>query len=215
MAVAPVLLAYLLGSIPFGVIVSRVAGIGDIRTVGSGNIGATNVWRAAGFKIALWVYLGDIGKGVLAVLLAKFYLNRFPLTSMSGEVYLVITALACVLGSIFSLYLGFKGGKGVNTALGTILTLMPIEAVIALAVFFIILLFSKMVSLGSILAAITLLLTLLVERFVMLREVAPVYIGLVTLLVLVILYTHRSNIKRILNGTENKIGSSKTGGSHA
>ena len=92
LAVLPVILAYLVGAIPFALVVGRLAGIGDIRKLGSGNIGATNVWRVAGFKTALWVFIGDIGKGVLAVLVGRWYVENFSLTFVSADLFLVVCA---------------------------------------------------------------------------------------------------------------------------
>jgi glycerol-3-phosphate acyltransferase PlsY len=110
--IAVILLAYLLGGIPFGLFIARAYGIKDIRNHGSGNIGATNVLRAAGPKAAIWVYILDIGKGIVAVLIARIVDQAF----LPRDTFLVITALAAVFGHVFPVYLAFKGGKGVNTA---------------------------------------------------------------------------------------------------
>lgn len=202
--IIPIILAYLIGAIPFGLIIARLAGIKDIRQHGSGNIGATNVWRLAGFKVALWVFVGDIGKGVIAVLMARYYLANYQIEFLSADLFLVICAVVAILGHVFPIYLGFKGGKGVNTALGTMLTLLPYETLLSFAVFVLVLMIFKYVSLGSILAAFTMLIAVLVEKYLMSQTIAPIYIILCALLALLIVITHRSNISRLLSGTENR-----------
>ena len=115
--------AYLIGAIPFGWIVARLAGVGDIRSHGSGNIGATNVARVAGFKVAIWVYVGDILKGVAAVALAQWYAATYG-APFNVALFTILAGLIAILGHIFPVYLRFKGGKGVNTALGVLLLLL-------------------------------------------------------------------------------------------
>ncbi len=200
----PFLIAYLLGGIPFGIIVTRLAGKGDIRSYGSGNIGATNVARVCGFKTALWVYLGDIGKAAVAVLLAKFLYYELNITLLSPDVYLVVTAGICVIGSIFPLFLKFKGGKGVNASLGAVITLMPLEALGAFAVFLIFAFLTRLISLASILGVSSFTIILLLEKYYFLRPVNTVYIILGILLACFVIIAHRKNIIRILNGSEKK-----------
>ena len=124
----PVIIAYLLGAIPFGLLVPRMFGVRDIRQHGSGNIGATNATRVRGFQRAVWVYVGDIAKGAAAVLLARWYALHYPIPFDTIHPYLVICALAAVVGHVFPVYLGLKGGKGVNTALGVMLDGPAIQA---------------------------------------------------------------------------------------
>ena len=200
----PILISYLLGAIPFGLIISRIAGIEDIRKTGSGNIGATNVWRAAGFKVALYVFIGDIGKGVVAVLLAKYFSSNFYLNFFSPDFLFVMCAVAAVLGHVFPIYLGFKGGKGVNTALGAMIVLLPIETVISFVVFLLVVIIFKYVSLGSMMAAVTLLIIIIAEKYYMNYDIASIYFYLAVVLVVMIIITHRQNISRLLSGTENK-----------
>ncbi len=208
----PIIGAYLVGAIPFGVIITRLAGIDDIRQLGSGNIGATNVWRAAGFKIAVWVFIGDIGKGALAVLGAKYYAENFTLTVLSPDLFFVICAALAVLGHIFPVYLGFKGGKGVNTALGAMLVLLPIEILISFGIFIIVVLIFRYISLGSILGAIGMLAVILLEKYYYHKDIADVYLYLGIVLTLTIIITHHQNISRLISGTENRFSfSSKTG----
>ena len=198
--IAVFLLAYLLGAIPFGLLVARWFGIHDIRQHGSGNIGATNVWRVAGPRAAIWVYALDIGKGVLAVLVARAISQEW----LARDTFLVLTALAAVLGHVLPVYMRFRGGKGVNTGLGVIATLLPLEALICLGVFVIVVALSRYISLGSIVATITLAATVAVERLLMQKPVAVIYLYLAVAMVLLVLVTHLKNISRILNGTENR-----------
>lgn len=200
----PIILAYLIGAIPFGLIIARLGGIKDIRQHGSGNIGATNVWRLAGFKVAIWVFIADIGKGVLAVLLARYYLANYPLNYLTPDLFLVVCAMMAILGHVFPIYLGFKGGKGVNTALGTMATLLPYETLISFFVFILVLMLFKYVSLGSILGAVALLIAVLVEKYLMNQNIASIYIILSALLALLIIITHRQNISRLIAGNENR-----------
>jgi glycerol-3-phosphate acyltransferase PlsY len=199
----PIITAYILGSIPFGLIVCRLAGIKDIRNFGSGNIGATNIWRAAGFKIAVFVFIGDIGKGVLAIIFAQKFAAIMPL-GMSTELFYVICAVACVLGAVYSIFIKFKGGKGVNAALGVLVTLLPLEIFIAFILFLLSVVIFRYISLGSIVAAFSLLITIAIEIFIFGKPVSLVYFYLCLILVIMIVITHRSNIKRILNGTESR-----------
>jgi len=206
--------AYLLGAIPFGLLIARRYGVSDIRALGSGNIGATNVWRIVGAKAAIWVYILDIGKGVVAVLVARAVVQ----TMIPRDLFLVLAALAAVLGHVFPVYLGFRGGKGVNTALGVILTLLPVEAVVGLAVFIIVVAISRWISLGSILASACLACVVLAERELLGKPISIIFVVFTVLLALMVLFTHRKNITRILNGTENRFsfssGSSRSGVGH-
>lgn len=197
---AVVLIAYLLGTIPFGLLIARLYGISDIREVGSGNIGATNVWRLAGPKAAVWVYLLDIGKGAAAVFIARLFHQGL----VSHDVLLVIAAVCAVLGNIFPFYLKFKGGKGVNTTLGAIVSMLPIEALICVGLFGIIVSLTRYISLGSIIGACALCPVILIEKYLFDKPVAMVYLYLSILIALVILVTHRQNIVRLLSGTESR-----------
>ena len=201
----PIIAAYLIGAIPFGYIVPRFYGIDDIRKHGSGNIGATNVTRILGFKAAIWVYVGDIAKGVLAVVIGRWFVSNFELPYLSVDAYLLICVLAAMLGHIFPLYLKFKGGKGVNTVLGGMIALLPLEALLALVVFGIVVIISKYISLGSMLASIAFFLIVTGERFLMHKDIAMIYIYISGLVALLILITHRQNIVRIFAGEESKI----------
>lgn len=200
----PIIIAYLLGAIPFGLIVSRLFGVRDLRSRGSGNIGATNVWRVAGFKTAVWVYFGDIGKGVGAVMLGRYFAGHFDIRVLSYDTFLVACALATVLGHIYPVYLGFKGGKGVNTALGTMITLLPLETAAGIIIFIIVVAASRFISLGSMTGAVGFCVIVVVERFLMSREMAAIYVYLAFIVAVLIVITHRENIRRLIAGTEGK-----------
>ena len=198
------LLTYLLGGIPFGLIIAKLSGIEDIRKLGSGNIGATNVWRVAGAKVALWVFFFDIGKGVAAVSVAKLIFRHFNISMMSMELFLAICGIAAVLGHVFPVYLGFKGGKGVNTGLGVVATLLPMQTLISFVAFMLTLLLSRYVSLGSIIAVITLCSTLLIQKFGINQPVSTIYLSMAVILGVLVIFAHRKNILRIIDGTENR-----------
>ncbi len=192
-------IGYLLGSIPFGYLISKLFGVKDIRTIGSGNIGATNVWRAAGPLAGMLVLIGDVGKGIVAVIIASL----LSPASDTAEYFKLLSGLAAIGGHIFPIFLNFKGGKGVNTALGIMLLLLPQETLLALAVFIIVVAISKYISLGSMIAGVAFFLILVVEYLAHLAYVHPIYLPTSFLLALLIIYTHRANIKRLLTGTEN------------
>ncbi len=187
--------AYLLGSIPVGVWVSRAAGV-DIRRVGSGNPGFTNVYRSVGKLPGLIVLAGDIGKGALAVAIAR--------RAGAGEAVLVLAGLAAVAGHVWSLFLRFRGGKGVATAAGVILCLLPLEAFVCLLLFAAVVGWSGYVSLGSISAAAAL--PVVTAAVALLRGDYPSlpYLLLTLLVAAVILLRHRSNITRLREGRENR-----------
>ncbi|HOP08242.1 MAG TPA: glycerol-3-phosphate 1-O-acyltransferase PlsY [candidate division Zixibacteria bacterium] len=212
-AALPVVLGYLLGAIPFALIVARLYGISDLRGVGSGNLGATNVWRAAGATAGILAFAGDILKGVAAIMLARVWLGEYAADlSAWHELILVVTAFAAVLGHVFPVYVGFRGGKGVATGLGVVVTLIPVQALIALLVFIVTVLISRFISLGSILAGLALAAVLLVQRFVMHAEISEVYVWMGVVLAMLVLVTHRQNIGRLLHGRENRFSlSSKSG----
>jgi acyl phosphate:glycerol-3-phosphate acyltransferase len=202
---AGILIGYLLGAVPVGLIVARLAGFGDIRQHGSGNIGATNVWRLAGFKVAIWVFILDIGKGVAAVLLGRLLAAEYSIAPFAPEHFMVLCGIAAVLGNVFPVFLVFKGGKGVNTSLGVILTLLPLQAAIAFAVFVVVVLTTRFVSLGSILAGLTLSAIVIVQKSILDSPVADVYVALAILLAILIVFTHRQNIVRLVSGTESRL----------
>lgn len=195
--------AYLLGSIPVGWIVARVFYNTDIRKSGSGNIGATNALRQFGTLTGIIVLLLDLFKGTLVVMVAKHaFAAGHPLISLCG--------LLAIMGHVFPVWLGFKGGKGVATAGGVFLALAPVSLLCAIIVFIIVVAFTKYVSLGSILGALAFELC---TAYNILRKDSSDFamLILVSLVVLMIVLKHRANLKRLLDGNENKIHFSKKG----
>lgn len=190
-ALLPFLLAYLFGSIPAGVLVARTYGV-DIRKVGSGNIGATNVLRALGPGPALVVALFDVFKGGIAVLVARAVGLEGP--SLGG------VALMAVLGHNYSVFLGFKGGKGVATSFGTLLFLDPVLALCTFPIGVATMLLTRYVSAGSMVGGVAaFVLSLALRR--------PLWeVGTVFLMALLIFWTHRENLKRLQAGTERRLG---------
>jgi glycerol-3-phosphate acyltransferase PlsY len=191
--------AYLLGSIPFGLLIVKALGGEDIRSAGSGNIGAANVTRNAGWLAGILTLLFDAGKGYLAVWMAGHYTH--------GSVrWMIAAAVAAVGGHIFPVWLGFKGGKGVATSLGAFLPISGGAVAAAGALWLLVVLFWRYSSLGSIVAAAAL--PALVYVFYAPRHAPPDYIlgGTVTVSLLV-LAKHQANIRRLIAGTENRVGS--------
>lgn len=207
------LLSYLVGAIPTALIISkRVAGI-DIRNYGSGNAGGTNVLRVLGWKYGLLVILLDALKGVIAVVFIArlFFLTELPFnnpTPFDDFTFVQLLAgLMAIIGHVFTVFAGFRGGKGMATALGMAVSLMTIDVLIAAAIFILMLIKFRYVSLGSVSAAIALPIILFIRENIFNVDIK----GYQTLIIfsifiaLFIVYTHRSNIKRIILGTENKI----------
>lgn len=186
------ILFYIYGSIPFGFIfVKKTKGI-DIRKIGSGNIGATNVLRVAGFSIALLSGLFDLSKGLLPILVGKFIFHFDP-------IFLFLSGFAGVLGHDFSIFLGFKGGKGIASTLGMIIGLNPIVAIIEVLIFITTLLIKRIVSISSIISLIALpFIFLLFKNFE--------FSFLSILLSILGIFRHKDNIERIFYGIESKFG---------
>ena len=171
----------------------------DIRTQGSGNAGSTNVLRTLGKKAGIMTFAGDLLKGVIAVFIAKF-IAYFAHMDASNAAYIAVVAV--VIGHNWPAFLGFKGGKGVATSLGSMLAINPVLALTCLAAFIIIVLVSKYVSLGSVLG-------ICLSPVLMLITHNTKGIWVTLFLSASVIYTHRANIKRLLNGTERKLGEKK------
>lgn len=191
---------YLLGSIPFAFIVTKLFGLGDIRQVGSGNVGTTNVLRTGNKLATALTLIGDVGKGVVAVLIAKYF----------GDVAAMAAALGAFTGHIFPVWLNFKGGKGLATGAGIVAALNLPVALIGFATWIVVALISRTSSLSALVAA----------------ALSPVYMLIfdrwqyalgAAILAALIFVTHRDNIRRLLKGEEPQIGEKKptasTGGS--
>ena len=187
-----IFISYIIGAVPFGKIIGRkIAGI-DITLKGSGNIGATNVAREIGIKWGLLTLLLDLLKGFIPVFIAKNYIS-----DVQGF-FLVTTSLAVLLGHRFSPFLKFKGGKGVATAFGIFLALSPSSAIISLCVFIVTVYFSDYISLGSIVGAYVMPLTLSILNKPAILIITAFFTASL------ILITHSSNITRIIKGEERK-----------
>lgn len=198
-------IAYLLGSIPFGVILTRVFLGTDVRKIGSGNIGATNVMRTGKKGLGIATLILDAGKGYLAVLIgfwALVLLKHVPINdSKAGWTLAGIAAVFAMIGHIFPIWLKFKGGKGVATGVGVFLALVPKAVLIVLVVFALIFAVSRYVSLASIVAtALFPVVTYLIAG----REVVPLMPFVIAAAILIIA-KHHQNIRRLLSGTENRL----------
>jgi glycerol-3-phosphate acyltransferase PlsY len=202
------LAAYVIGSIPTAFIAGKLLRKIDIREHGSGNAGATNVFRVLGWKPGLVVLLIDMLKGFIVV----FYLSAFVLTDTFDPALIQVTGgLAAILGHIFSLFAQFKGGKGVGTAAGVFLGLEPLPVLICLLIFIGIVWCTRYVSLGSIFAAIFLPVLILLKSALLDKPLSQANLVIAVILMLTIIITHRSNITRLLHGQENKLTFSQSG----
>ena len=186
--------SFLLGSVPFGVLVARSKGV-NILEVGSGNIGATNVWRALGPGPGSVVFFLDFAKGLAPAL--------YGLLALQAPHIGLLLGIISVIGHSFSPWIGFKGGKGVATGFGAIVGAVPVVAAITLGTFLIVLAVTRYVSLASILASVAMIVSAWLSPLPMEAQIA------LTLLGLWVILRHRGNIKRLMNGTENKFGRKK------
>jgi glycerol-3-phosphate acyltransferase PlsY len=225
--VAIVVFAYLLGSIPFGLIVAKSQGV-DLRAHGSGNIGATNVWRVMGKKWGLITFFADAAKGTIAVSLAFRLARGWTLHEMlphGHERILLLdaehvgyagiaAAIACILGHNFPIWLKFKGGKGVATSLGVLFGMMPLVSLIVLAIWAVVLKTSRYVSLASLIAAVSLPLVVIAlmifgpaHGWAAVNSWAYFYFSVAAAFMVV--RRHQPNIKRLVAGTELRMGAKK------
>jgi len=204
------LLAYLLGSISPSIILSRLIKGVDIRACGSGNAGMTNAIRLLGARWGTVVALVDLAKGLTASLvIPMFFIAQINLQYVDEILLRILAGLAAVAGHIWTIFFGFKGGKGVLTLAGAVLGIAPREVGICFAVFLIIFALTRYVSLGSILGSLVFTLTVFMEKFFFHEVTSPYLLGLSVIVPAVILYTHRANIGRLLRGEESKFGLKK------
>jgi len=189
------LASYFLGAIPTSHLVSRTFAKIDLRQHGSGNLGATNLYRVLGWKYAIPVALFDIAKGAIPVLV-------FAPQVSDSEVFALACGIAAILGHVFSVFVGFKGGKGVATAAGVMLALTPLALAVAATVWALVVRFTGYVSLGSIAAAAV----LPVAVYLLERPRTPELLWVDTLVAAGVIILHRRNIQRLLKGTENRFG---------
>lgn len=182
---------YLIAAVPTGIVLAKVMGYEDVREKGSGNIGATNVYRVAGKLAGILTLIGDILKGFLPLLACKAWLEPTP-------AQLGVACVVAIVGHCYPVYLKFKGGKGVATALGIFLVLSPKAVLGAAIVFILTVAISRFISLGSVLAAMSAPLLIL-----MLDYPQPIFLATLFIAALII-WRHRTNIRRLLSGTENR-----------
>lgn len=187
---AALVFGYLLGSIPFGLVLTRMAGLGDVRSIGSGNIGATNVLRTGNKKLAAATLICDMLKGTIAVLIAAYF----------GRDYALAAGLGAFLGHLFPVWLGFKGGKGVATYLGILLGLAWPGALVFIAAWIITALLTRYSSLSALIASVLVPLSLL---YLGMEKTALLF----AILTVIVFIKHAANIQRLINGSETKIGS--------
>lgn len=209
------LLSYLIGSLSFAIIISKVFYKKDIRNFGSGNAGMTNVLRTFGKKAAAATIGGDFLKGTVSVLLSKFIMSEVwyvPVSRRTADFFrdaaMYIAVGGALLGHLKPLYFGFKGGKGISVAFGGMMAATPVTTSIAFGIWLVVMAVSRIVSLASILSvigyfAVTMASFVLTKTFSVPNFIAAVIFPSV------IIYAHRSNIKRLINGTEYKFGQKK------
>lgn len=195
MLLLALLLSFFIGAIPFGVIIGKMRGV-DVRAAGSGNIGATNVWRVLGPKAGTAAFVLDVLKGVAGPLIARWLVP-------GDSVAAALCAVCSVLGHNFSPFIGFKGGKGISTSLGALFGLMPWVALIDFAIWGVVLAVSRRVSVASMTVCITLPILAFVWREPKANLVVAVFLGIMVFI------KHIPNLKRIMAGTEPKIGQKK------
>ncbi len=213
---AIIILSYLVGSIPTSIIISKlVMGI-DIRDHGSGNAGGTNVYRVMGWKYGILVILLDALKGVLAVVfVARLHYGNMPFNNATPfddfTLVQILAGVSAIIGHVWTVFAGFKGGKGIATALGMLIIVATIDMLVALGVFVLVVAYSRYISLGSIMAAIAVPLTLIVRENIFHVDI-PGYSTLLPFIIgvsVLVIFTHRKNVVRLMNGNENKISFSK------
>ena len=208
--------SFLICGIPFGLIIGKVFGHVDIRTAGSGNIGATNALRVGGPLVGGLTLLCDVVKGVVCVTVSKFLIARIGLGAgvavvapgSGNEVMVSLVALSCICGHVFSPYLKFHGGKGIAAGVGVLLALYPPLGLVSIAGFAVVVALTRYVSLASITGAVL----APISAFVLLPEASLAYKLLVVAMAALVIWAHRENIKRLVNGTESKLSFSARAG---
>lgn len=211
-----IILSYLVGSIPTSIIVSKLNRGIDIRDYGSGNAGGTNVMRVLGWKQGVLVIILDAMKGVLAVVvIARLHYGTMPFTNATPfddfTLIQIIAGIAAIIGHVWTIFAGFRGGKGIATALGMLLMITTVDMLIAVGVFILVVSISRYVSLGSIIGAIAVPLALIIRENIFNVNI-PNYSTLlpfVILVTLIVIFTHRKNVVRLINGDEHKLSFSK------
>lgn len=222
--VIALIISYFIGSIPFGYFIPKLFKNIDIREHGSFNVGSTNVIRTLGFKYGFWVFLLDFIKGTIPILLIRYTfanlnLDVITVNSLTFDI-VIIYGIMTALGHMFSPFINFKGGKAVATGVGVVVGINPLVGFLGIGFFFIGAFSTKYVSLGSIIGsssvAIMIWLSILIpilwmpsKNLVVSYQAQIINLILITFMVILIIWKHKPNIKRLLNGTENKIGQKK------
>ncbi len=202
-----VAVSYVIGSFPTSIIVGRILKGIDIREHGSGNAGGTNVFRVLGPGPGIFVMLFDAFKGFAAT----YWVSQIRVDALSLDAGLVMifAGVGAIVGHIWTVFAGFRGGKGVGTAAGMLAALFPKALLVCLVVFFVVLGLSRIVSLSSMSAAVALPITLSIFKFALAMPVQNSLYIFSFIAAALIIFTHRSNIKRLINGTENRFGKKK------
>ncbi len=203
--------AYLFGSLNSAIIVCKLLKHDDIRKYGSKNAGLTNVLRTYGKSVALITLLCDLFKGIFAVTLAKTIVGNMLGIVYFGEYLFIgyVAGLAVVLGHVFPIYYGFRGGKGVLTSCTTMLAIDPLSMSIALLVFIVVVILTRYVSLGSIIAAAVYPIATLITQLLLGTKGVLINTAFAGMLALIVIIKHRTNIIRLVKGTENKLALKK------
>jgi len=197
------IVSYLLGAIPVSVIVGKFIHGVDVREHGSGNAGATNTWRVLGWKAGVTVLALDAGKGAAAAMLVPLiHFGRLPFTA---PVIAILCGLAAVVGHVFPVYAGFRGGKGVATGAGMLIAIAPIPVGIAIGVFGLSMFLFGMVSLGSILGVMSVPISIVLLNRFSTAHYHPLLLAITCALALFIIFNHRANIGRIFQGNERSL----------
>ena len=211
-----IILAYLVGSIPTSIIVSKLSHGIDIREHGSGNAGGTNVMRVLGWKKGLLVILLDALKGAFAVVvIARLHYGGLPFQNVSPfddfTLVQIIAGIAAVIGHIWTVFASFRGGKGIATALGMLLMIITVDMLVAVGIFVVVVTISRYVSLASILAALSIPFTLIFRENILHDHIHSygTLLPFVAAVSLLVVFTHRKNVMRLINGTESKISFKK------
>jgi glycerol-3-phosphate acyltransferase PlsY len=211
-----IILSYLVGSIPTSIIISKLSHGIDIREHGSGNAGGTNVMRVLGWKKGLLVILLDALKGAVAVVfVARLHYGGLPFQNVSPfddfTLVQIIAGIAAVIGHIWTIFAGFRGGKGIATALGMLIMIITVDMLVAVGIFIIVVTISRYVSLGSILAALSIPFTLVFRENILHDNIQSygTILPFVVVVSLLVVFTHRKNVMRLINGTESKISFKK------
>lgn len=201
---AAILAAYLLGAVPFGLLIGRMKGV-DIRDHGSGNIGATNVVRVLGKPLGLTTFFLDVLKGFIPAFFFPGLADHWMPIALDYVTLSILCGAAAILGHNFPVFLNFKGGKGVATSLGVLFGIAWLSAVAGLALWIIAFLVTRYVSLASILAAVT----VIVSAWIFYRDEGLLRPAVLTVLASLVILRHRANIARLLNGTESRFSKKK------